>query len=317
MNEPDLKLINMDTVEVTETDWLWYPYIPYGKITIIQGNPGEGKTTFILAVVSEITIGGELPIDKELVSAMVIYQTAEDGLGDTIKPRLVATGADCTKVVVIDESEKELTLTDKRIEQAIIETKAKLLIIDPLQAFLGSRVDMHRANEIRPIFKELAGVAERTGCAIVLIGHMNKNSGGKSLHRGLGSIDITAAARSVLVIGRINDDPNIRIMAQVKNNLAPEGCSIAFELDEETGFQWLGEYDIDVDHLLSNDISTGKVVKRAERLIEELLADGPLSSSEVYERAKGENISKNTIKKAKKLLKVQAVKTKKEWLWKL
>jgi predicted ATP-dependent serine protease len=206
-HENELKLINMSDVEVTEVKWLWKPYIPIGKITIIQGDSGEGKTTMILAVASALTTGAILPLSEEALECNnVIYQTAEDGLSNTIKPRLLAAGADCTKVIVIDESHKELTLSDKRIEEAIIETSAQLLIIDPLQAYLGSGVDMHRANEIRLIFKNLSSVAERTGCAIVIIGHMNKVGGTKGLYRGLGSIDITAAARSVLLVGRVRAD---------------------------------------------------------------------------------------------------------------
>jgi RecA-family ATPase len=126
----------------------------------------------------------------------VIFQTAEDGLGDTVKPRLVQSGADCGRVIVIDESEKELSLSDLRIEQAIIQTGAKLFILDPLQAYLGANVDMHRANEIRPILKRIGAIAEQTGCAIVVIGHLNKGTN-KSQYRGLGSIDIQAAACSV------------------------------------------------------------------------------------------------------------------------
>ncbi|MCT4618243.1 MAG: AAA family ATPase [Marinisporobacter sp.] len=213
MSKIELKLINMKDIEVKEVEWLWKPYIPSGKITILQGDPGEGKTTMILAVASSLTTGSALPLMDAIDISRVIYQTAEDGLGDTIKPRLLSTGAECSNIIVIDESEKELTLSDERIERAIIETGAKLVIIDPLQAYLGAKVDMHRVNEIRPIFKNLAFVAEKTGCAIVVVGHMNKSGGSKGMYRGLGSIDISAAARSVLVVGRVKDDPNIRIMA--------------------------------------------------------------------------------------------------------
>jgi len=137
--------------------------------------------------------------EKALPPMNVIYQTAEDGLADTIKPWLTTMAADCGRVLVIDESEKELTMGDKRLEQAIHETGAGLAILDPLQAYLGNGVDMHRANEVRPIFKRLGQMAEATGCAVVLIGHMNKMQGTKSAYRGLGSIDFRAAARSVLL----------------------------------------------------------------------------------------------------------------------
>lgn len=316
MIKTELKLINMKDVEVKEVEWLWKPYIPSGKITILQGDPGEGKTTMILAVASSLTTGSVLPLMESIDISRVIYQTAEDGLGDTIKPRLLSTGADCSNVIVIDESEKELTLSDERIEKAIIETGAKLVIIDPLQAYLGAKVDMHRANEIRPIFKNLASVAEKTGCAIVIVGHMNKGSS-KGMYRGLGSIDISAAARSVLIVGRVKDDPNIRIMAQIKSSLAPEGKPIAFELDDENGFSWIGEYDIDIDVLLSGVSSAGSVLAKAEKLIKEVLSGGPVLSEHIFEKAKENNISQRTLKTAKKNLNVKSAKKKDSWEWSL
>ena len=230
-------------------------YIPYGKIIIVQGDPGDGKTTFILAVTALITTGRlmtESDISMEPIT--VIYKTAEDGLSDTIKPRLIEAGADCTKVAVIDEDAQPLSLSDGRLEKAIQQINTKPLILDPLQAYLGENIDMNRASEVRPIFKQLAEIAEHTGCAIVIIGHMNKMNGIKGLYRGLGSIDIAAAARSVLFIERCKDSPSIRVMAHLKNSLAPEGKSIGFELDEITGFRWIGYYDITADELLNDKI---------------------------------------------------------------
>ena len=128
----------------------------------------------------------------------MIFQTAEDGLGDTVKPRLLSAEANLDRVLVIDDAENPLTLADDRIEKAIRENNAKLMIIDPLQAFLGANVDMNRANEVRPIFRKLADIAQATGCAVVMIGHLNKASGAQSTYRGLGSIDITAVVRSLL-----------------------------------------------------------------------------------------------------------------------
>ena len=190
---PKLKLINMDMVEVEQIEWLLYPFIPYGKVTIIQGDPGEGKTTMVLQIIAKLTRGepilpADLEVkDKENIETPVngIYQTAEDGLGDTIKPRLLAAGADCSKVLVIDDREQPLTMLDVRLEEAIMQTKARMVVLDPIQGFLGAEVDMHRANEIRPLMKRVSVLAEKYHCAIILIGHMNKNSNGKSSYRGL------------------------------------------------------------------------------------------------------------------------------------
>ena len=162
---------------------------------------------------------------------------------------------------VIDDKEKALTMMDSRLEEALIETGARLVVLDPIQGYLGADVDMHRANEIRPVMKRISTLAEKYRCAIVLIGHMNKASGGKSSYRGLGSIDFQAAARSVLIVGRIKDDPEIRVVCQVKSSLAPEAKPIAFRLDKQTGFEWTGEYDINVDDLLSGDCKRSEIKK--------------------------------------------------------
>ena len=174
----------MRDVEVEPICWLWYPFISYGKVTIIQGDPGEGKTTLVLQIISRLTKGESINDEDESLPINVIYQTAENGLADTIKPRLLAVNADCSKVLVIDDSDTPLTMRDARLEQAIIETNAKLVVLDPIQGFLGADVDMHRANEIRPIMKHISELAEKYKCAIILIGHMNKCSVGKSAYRG-------------------------------------------------------------------------------------------------------------------------------------
>ena len=313
-----LKLINMDSVAVEQIEWLWKPYIPFGKITIIQGDPGDGKTTMILAIAAALTRGTFLPECEELLlPSNVIYQTAEDGLGDTIKPRLLQAEADCTRVFVIDESQQELTLSDARIEETIAQTGAKLFILDPLQAYLGAGVDMHRANEIRPVFSQLGRVAEKTGCAVVIVGHMNKG-GFKSQYRGLGSIDIQAAARSVLTLGRIQGKPTLRAFAQGKSNLAPEGKAIAFELDPETGFRWIGEYPITIDELLQGVlIHKDSPFERAETLLRNELTGCSLPASTIFSLAKEEEISERTLRRVKAKLNVQSCKKDDVWFWSL
>ena len=195
-----VKIIRMSDVELTPVEWLWKPYLPFGKLSVLQGNPGEGKTYFAMYLAAACTNGKLLPNMERMEPFNVIYQTAEDGLGDTVKPRLIEAGADLDRVLVIDDSDVQLTLSDERIEKAIIENNARLVIIDPIQAYLGADVDMNRANEVRPIFMRLGQVAQRTGCAILLIGHLNKAAGMQSLQRGLGSIDIAAAGRVVGVL---------------------------------------------------------------------------------------------------------------------
>ena len=313
----ELKLIRMNEVEATAINWLWYPYIPYGKITVIQGDPGDGKTTVILAIAAAVTTGAALPESNDTDAMTVIFQTAEDGLGDTVKPRLVQSGADCGRVIVIDESERELSLSDIRIEQAITLTGAKLFIIDPLQAYLGADVDMHRANVIRPVLKRIGAIAEKTGCAIVLVGHLNKGAN-KSQYRGLGSIDIQAAARSVLTVGRIKDQPHMRAMAQGKNNLAPEGKTIGFELEPDTGFRWAGVLEMTIDELLSGKMpERDTTYDRAVEFIKTELADGDKLAAFLFEKAASQDIQERTLKKAKAALDIRSFRKNKRWYWTL
>ena len=302
--EETVEIIRMSEVDTQTVEWLWEPYIPFGKVTIVQGNPGEGKTTFALRLAAACTNRKPFPHMAAHEPFNVIYQTAEDGLGDTIKPRLMEAEADLDRVLVIDESKQGLSLSDERIERAIRQTGARLIILDPIQAYVGEKTDMNKANEIRPMFRRLAEIAERTGCAVILIGHLNKAAGGQSAYRGLGSIDFRAAARSVLLIGRLKREPNVRVIVHDKSSLAPEGKPIAFCLDPETGFSWIGEYDITADELLSGaGGNTATKTEQAEKLILDLLADGKELASEDIEKAAAEaGISARTVRAAKKNL---------------
>ena len=316
-----VKIIRMSDVELTPVDWLWKPYLPFGKLSVLQGNPGEGKTYFAMHLAAACTNGKLLPNMERMEPFNVIYQTAEDGLGDTVKPRLIEAGADLDRVLVIDDSEVQLTLSDERIEKAIIENNARLVIIDPIQAYLGADVDMNRANEVRPIFMRLGQVAQRTGCAILLIGHLNKAAGMQSLQRGLGSIDIAAAVRSVMFIGKLRHDPTMRILTHEKSSLAPPGVSLAFSLGDESGFRWFGEYDITADEMLSGiEPQRETKTQQAKDLICTLLAGGKQVLSEDIDKAALERgIPGRTVRDAKRelgdALKSKIVEGRKKVFW--
>ena len=293
-------------IEQTSVEWLWFPYIPFGKLTIIQGNPGEGKTYFAMMLTAACTNRKLFPNMEDIEPFNVIYQTAEDGMGDTIKPRLVEAGADLSRVMVIDDSEEVLTLSDDRIEKAVRQNHVRLVIIDPVQAFIGADVDMNRANEVRPVFRKLGMIAEKTSCAIVLIGHLNKSSGTQSTYRGLGSIDIMAAVRSLIFIGKVKKDPTTRVLIHEKSSLAPPGETMAFKLGDEEGFRWVGAYEISADELL--DGKEGKAtetkLERGAKLIQELLVDkNEISIRELDDKAKEQGISGRTMRDVRSRMK--------------
>ena len=315
----ELKLIPFSEIESEEIQWLWYPYIPLGKITIIQGDPGEGKTTLGLRLAAACSNGYGFPGMEYRTPISVIYQTAEDGLGDTIKPRLIEAEANVNLIFNINEDADILTLKDKRIEEAIIATGAKLMIFDPIQGYVGEDTDINRANEIRTVMRRIAKIAEQTNCAIIFIGHLNKMKGTHSAYRGLGTIDFRASARSILLVGRLDKSPNVRVIVHDKSSLAPEGKSIAFNLGNEEGFHWLEGYDnVTADQLLCGTAIETKT-EIAEVLIREMLSSGEFVPSEkIYAQAKEINISQRTVSEAK--LKINGIETKKigkVWYWKI
>ena len=313
--QEEVKILSMDRIQSQTVKWLWYPYIPLGKITIVQGDPGEGKTTFVLNLTAMLLQGKHFGDNQQTeIPLFIIYQTAEDGLADTVKPKLEEAGADCSKVLVINDSEKSLMMDDERLERALNQTGTKVLILEPIQAYLGQGVDMNRANEARDMTKKLGQIAERTGCAIILIGHMNKAGGSKAAYRGIGSIEFFAVARSVLLVARVADKPNIRVVAQIENNLAEEGSPIAFERCSDE-FRWIGEYDITVDELLCGYCKANKL-QQAKQYVKGLYGtETDIASKEIEQKAKTMGISKRTLDMVKQELNITSKKIGDSWYW--
>ena len=304
-------------VQATSVRWLWYPFIAVGKITLLQGDPGDGKSTMMMHLIAELSKGGTLPDGKTIgMPLRAIYQCSEDGISDTIKPRLEKCGADCRNVAFInEETYSGLTLDDERIRQAIIEFRPRLVVIDPIQAYLGSDSDLQIAGRARRLMQRLGMWASMYDCAIVLIGHLNKKEGTKGLYRSLGSIDVVAAARSVLQVERDAEKSDIRIVRQLIICLASSEGDIKFSITAEQGFKWL-ECDIKPDP--SAEPETPVFESKSEKaayLIKKLLSGGDMRSREIYMRMSDEGISRRTAENTKKELGIRSYRKMRQWYW--
>ena len=317
-----LEITKASEVPVKSVEWLWYPYIPYGKVTVLQGEAGDGKSTLILKLAAMLTRGEPMPFtDGEGAEPVnVIYQSTEDDADDTIVPRFIAAGGDTDRLLFINEKEQYLSFSDERLLEAIRQTKAKLIVLDPLSAYIGESTSINSANEVRRQFRPLIDIAKEQGCAILIVHHMNKAIGQKALNRGVGSVDIVGAARSVLLVGRTDKErPDERILAQVKSNLAPTGNAILFSVDE-SGIHWLEETARTADEVLGNVFAgvgrPDEQMQKAKEMLSALLADTqPKPQSEVMRHLKEAGVSESTAKKAKALLGIRSVKQGVQWFW--
>ena len=302
------------SVAETNVDWLWYPYIPFGKLTLVQGDPGCGKSTMMMDLVSAVSTGSPAPdMQKPRKPMHVIYQCSEDSVSDTIKPRLISAGADCSNVAFLDEEESIVTLNDEKIRRAIADFHAKLLVIDPVQAYIGE-ADMGNATGMRKILRQLAGWAALYDCAIILVGHLNKRQGSKDLYRGLGSIDLIAAARSVLQVERMPEDDSIVIVRQVKSSLAPKGNDQYFTKGPKGGISWLERSA--TDGLPVVPAKTRKQNQVAD-MLRSILSKGPVKAIEIQAIFEREHISQRTALATKKLLEIRSIKKEDAWYWQL
>ena len=327
---PHLIIERFADIPPEEVSWVWYPYLPEGKITILEGDPGQGKTYLMLAIASALTNGYTLPDQRgrpgppSQAKQYVIYISAEDGLADTLVPRAIKAGADLTYLFGVrgvstgGEPEPFSFAQLSLLSDTIRDTQAKLIIIDPIQAFLGATVDMHRANEVRPLMAALGRIAELHHCAILTIRHINKGTG-KALYRGMGSIDFTAAARSVLVVAESLEDPTKKIIAQAKNSLAAIGASLVFSINDD-GFSWCGASKINANDLVNQQPVKSQHQRNsaAEWLIGTLRADeGEMTVSQLEEEAEANGIAWRTLERVKAMLKIISYKRGQTWYWKL
>lgn len=326
--QPESEVLTIRTVRLSDVvrelvSWLWFPRIPIGKVTILEGEEGLGKSWFICTLASIVSTGAALPDGSQVRQGNVLMLSAEDGLGDTIKPRLEAVGADCERIYAVDEP---LTLDDKgfqKLEHAIAEHQPSLVTIDPIFAYTG-KVNANQAHESRGISSRLAEIAAKFQCAILIVRHIGKSKGfGEARAAGLGSIDWRAAARSVLLIGKDPGDEAKRALVQTKNNLEQFADSLGFEIRDGC-FRWTGKSDLTAERILttlSASDETAQFKNDAVDFLRELLEDGRIDAAEVDKARRKAGVSDYSLRQAKSTL---GVKTRKRgfgkestWFWEL
>jgi KaiC/GvpD/RAD55 family RecA-like ATPase len=311
---PDL--VRLSDVQAQPVSWLWEPYIPLEMITVLSGDPGVGKTFLSLAIAASITRGETLMTNSPATASNVLYLTLENSPAHVLRPRFDAQQGTASRLFVLQgtlyldgETEKRgsISLADiDQLEAAIREANARLVVIDPLQSFLGAGVDLHRSNETRPILDGLSKLAEKLKCAVLIVRHLSKGQSGRAVHRGLGSIDITGAARSELIAAPHPEDPKRRIMAHAKSNLGKFGGSLEFKIGDEGRLIWCGASDLTANELLAPESTSeeGSALEEAKDFLKEALSVGARLTREIQEEATATGISKATLRRAQKALNV-------------
>jgi hypothetical protein len=304
-------------------------------LTLIIGNPGEGKSYFSQAMVAKLTTGEPLPGDDSAMDpASVIILTAEDGLAETVRPRIEDMGGDLTRVHALkgfndnNGNEKGFTLSDLDVlKSALEQTSAELVIVDPVIAYMDGK-DTFKPEKVRQVLKPLVGVAESFNCAIVGIMHLNKTVA-RAIYRGQGSMDFVAQARSVFVVGTDPLNAKLRVLAHVKTNVGPKAPSLEFSIEElpdgNCCFKWGTETHWTADDVLgdgSNQIlSPGIMLERAKWFLLGFLCNGAVDEKLVKEKANELKIAEATLRRAKQVLNIKSKKIgfggAGTWVWQL
>lgn len=310
-------LLCLADVQPESIDWLWSPRLALKHVTGLEGDPGEGKSFVTHAIATGLSLGKGLPGVETVDISNTLLLTAEDHLPTTVRPRLDSMGATLNHIFACDEIFSLDPDGLKKLEALIIQVSARFVVIDPIVAYLPSGLDLHRANEVRTVMSGLAGIAESRVCAIVIVRHLAKGNTSKAIYRGLGSIDFTAACRSVLLAGHNPDDPNSRALVQIKNNLGPLADPVGYSI-EKGQFRWTGATQLTAGQILAPEVEDSSLGE-AKALLIETLSKGKRPAQEVEDEAKSSGISTATLRRAKKALGVQAHKDGQRgpWEWEL
>ena len=306
----------LSQVDSHDVSWLWPGRLALGKLALLDGDPGLGKSLLTLDLCARLSTGRPMPDGSPgpgVCNSLVL--NAEDSEQDTIRPRLLALGADLERIFVLRPHEDpgellRLPTHTGMLEAALAQTQARLVVLDPVIAFLDRGVCYQSDQSVRTALQPLSALAKQAGCAVNLVRHLNKQEGGRSLYRGAGSIGFQGACRSTWLVGADPTQPGRRVLAQVKNSLAPPQPSLAFTLAGDPGaaprLTWLGTSPLTADELAAGTVG---VRKRPHDLAGDFLAkflgEGPRTSREIWEAARKEGLSERTLYRAKKELEVE------------
>ena len=319
-----LPMICMSDVAPEDVNWLWDPFIARGNLTMLDGDPGLGKSHVTLAIAAALSLGKLLPAQSIATRGTTLLVSCEDSLGCSVKPRLIKMSANCDHIFAYPELFTLDLEGQLKLRKTVEQERPDLIIIDPIFAYMGAGVDTNSANKVRAILAPLAKLAEEFQCAIVCVRHLSKGTTGQSLmHRGMGSIDFSAAARSTLTVVLHPENENERIIVHSKTNIGPKGPSIEFSFEGDA-FRWIGisefrESDF-VDQTNTHSHQKTRKGSEAEAFLKEILEPGPQRSTLVYDMADEAEISRSSLNRAKERLGVVSTKGRGEdsgWTWSL
>jgi AAA domain-containing protein/uncharacterized protein DUF3854 len=315
----------LSEVEPERVSWLWPRRIPRGKVAVLDGDPDNGKSVLTTDLAARVTAGLDLPDGTPTETAGVVIVSAEDGANDTIRPRFDAAGGDPTRARLLGDEEPFAIPDDiPRLERAVRQVGAALVVIDPIMAFLSGDVNSNRDQDVRRALTPLKQMAERTGAAVVLVRHLNKTPGGNPLYRGGGSIGIIGAARSGMVVGRHPDDEEMRVLAGQKNNLSLPPESLAYRIETADNgaarIVYEGVSEATAGQLLrvpADEEEKSALTEAKEFLLSEL-RPRPMSAKQVKKNAEEADVAYRTLKRAKQALGVRSEKESDgSWTWSL